>query len=223
MNVNQLGLRIDMDYERVDESLLERARKIPVAVIGDVSRRLQCFSAGFIQYGARKKCAGPALTVKVRPGDNLMLHKAIDLAKPGDVLVVDAGGEMRTAILGAMMSSYARTRGIAALVVDGAIRDVEELAALDIGVVARGATPNGPFKSGPGEIGYPICCGGVSVASGDLIAADLDGVLVVPRSEAASIIPKAEDVQALEHTWEKAIAAGTWPRGWVDEALQKAI
>ncbi|MDO9406483.1 MAG: RraA family protein [Polaromonas sp.] len=221
MALNQLGLRINTDYERVDTTLVERVRKVPVAVIGDVAKRLQCFGGGFVQYGAKKKFAGPALTVKVRPGDNLMLHKALDLAKPGDVLVIDAGGAMNTAIFGAMMSNYAITRGIEALVLDGAIRDVEEIAELNLGVVARGATPNGPFKSGPGEIGYPISCGGLSVSAGDLIAGDMDGVLVLPRADVAALIGQAEEVAALELTWEKAIAAGTWPRGWVDEALAK--
>jgi regulator of RNase E activity RraA len=150
-----------------------------------------------------------------------MLHKALDLAQPGDVLVIDAGGALNTAIFGAMMGSYAITRGVEAMVLDGAIRDVEELAEMALGVVARGATPNGPYKSGPGEIGYPIACGGLSVASGDLIVGDMDGVLVLPREVVASIIPQAEETAALEKTWEKAIAAGTWPRGWVDEALAK--
>jgi RraA family protein len=221
MALNQLGLRIRTDFERIDNALVERAKAIPVAVIGDVSRRLQCFGGGFTQYGAKKRFAGPAFTVKVRPGDNLMLHKALDLAQPGDVLVIDAGGALNTAIFGAMMASYAVTRGIEALVLDGVIRDVEELAALDLGVVARGATPNGPFKSGPGEIGYPIACGGLSVAPGDLIAGDMDGVLVLPRADVSAIIPLAEDALALEKTWEKAIAAKIWQRGWVDEALAK--
>lgn len=223
MKLNQPGLRIDMNYVSVDQALIERARKIPVSVIGDVARRLQCFSAGFMHYGGKKKFAGPALTVKVPPGDNLMLHKALDIAKPGDVVVVDAGGAMRTAILGSVMASYAVRRGILAMVVDGAIRDVEELAALDLGMVALGATPNGPYKNGPGEIGYPISCGDVAVCSGDLVAADLDGVLVVPRADAAGLIAKAEDQAALEKTWEKEVANGTWARGWIDEALQKSV
>ena len=219
--MKQLGLRINMDYERVDAKLVARARKIPVAVVGDVANRLQAFAAGYVQYGRIKKFAGPALTVRVRPGDNLFLHKAIDLAKPGDVIVVDAGGALNTAILGAMMSNYAKTRGIEALVVDGAIRDVEELAALDLAVVARGATPNGPFKTGPGEIGYGIACGGLSIAPGDLLIGDQDGVLVVPREQTSGILALAEDKFKLEQTWEVEIPAGTWDREWVDEALGK--
>lgn len=219
--MNQLGLRINTDFERIDAALVARAREIPVAVVGDVANRLQAFAAGYVQYGRRKRFAGPALTVRVRPGDNLFLHKAIDLAQPGDVLVVDAGGAYNTAILGAMMSHYAKTRGIEALVVDGAIRDVEELAALDIAVVARGATPNGPFKTGPGEIGYPIAVGGVSIAAGDLLIGDHDGALVIPRSQADAILPLAEAKFRAEQVWEKEIAAGTWDRAWVDEALGK--
>ena len=217
--MKQLGMRIKTDFVRVDAKLVERARKIPVAVVGDVANRLQAFAAGYVQYGRIRKFAGPALTVRVRPGDNLFLHKAIDLAKPGDVIVVDAGGALNTAILGALMSNYAKTRGVQALVVDGAIRDVEELAALDLAVVARGATPNGPFKTGPGEIGYSIACGGLSVAPGDLLIGDQDGVLVVPREEAASILALAEEKFKLEQAWEVEIAAGKWDRKWVDEAL----
>jgi len=141
------------------------------------------------------------------------------MARPGDVLVVDAGGGLNTAIAGAMMCSYARSRGVEAFVIDGAIRDVEELAALDIAVVARGATPNGPFKTGPGEIGQAIACGGIAVAPGDLVIGDLDGVLVVPRAEAAEILVLAAEKLRQEKAWESEIAAGTWDRRWVDEAL----
>ena len=151
----------------------------------------------------------------------LLLHQALDKAQPGDVVVVDAGGAMNTAIIGAMMSSYAKTRGIEAIIIDGAIRDVEELAKVDFPVVARGVTPNGPFKSGPGEIGYPIACGGLSIASGDLLIGDPDGVLVVPISEVAEILKLAKAKHALEQQWEKEIMAGTWDRKWVEEAIDK--
>lgn len=219
--LKSLGLRINTDFQRIDAASVERARKIPVAVVGDSSNRLQAFAAGYVQYGGRKKFAGPALTVRVRPGDNLFLHKAIDLAQPGDVIVVDAGGALNTAIVGAMMSNYAKSRGVEAMIIDGAIRDVEELAALDFAVVGRGATPNGPFKTGPGEIGYPISCGGLSIAPGDLLIGDQDGVLVLPRSVASAVLGPAEEKYKVEQAWEVQIAAGQWDRTWVDEALRK--
>lgn len=218
---DSLGLRIDIDFRRTEPALVERARKVPVAVVGDVANRLQAFTAGFTQFGGRKTFAGPALTVRVRPGDNLFLHKALDLAKPGDVVVVDAGGAANTAIIGAMMTSYAKSRGIEALIIDGAVRDVAELRELDIAVLARGATPNGPFKTGPGEIGFPVSCGGLSIAPGDLMIGDEDGGLVVPLDQVARIIGPAEEKLRIEQEWEKQIAAGKWDRRWVDEALDK--
>lgn len=218
---NTLGLRIRTEFNRTEPSWIERARAIPVAVIGDCAQRLQAFPAGFHHYCGRQQFAGPALTVRVRPGDNLFLHKALDLAQPGDVIIVDADGATRSAIIGAMMTNYAKTRGIEAMVIDGAIRDVRELAQIDLAVLARGATPNGPFKSGPGEIGQPISCGGIAVAAGDLIVGDEDGALVIPAAEVEKVIVAAEEKHRLEQSWEKQIASGTWDRQWVDEALQK--
>jgi len=219
--LNSLGLRIRAEFNRPEKSWIDRARAIPVAVIGDCAQRLQALPAGFNHYGGRQQFAGPALTVRVRPGDNLFLHKALDLAQPGDVIMVDADGATRSAIIGAMMTNYAKTRHIEALVVDGAIRDVKELAQIDLSVLARGATPNGPFKSGPGEIGQSISCGGISIAAGDLIVGDEDGALVIPLADIETVILAAKEKHRLEQSWEKQIASGTWDRGWVDEALAK--
>ncbi len=220
-NLTGLGLRINHEWLRVEPAMVERYRKVPVAVIGDAANRLQAFMAGFLAYGGRKKFAGPAFTVRVRPGDNLFVHRALDLAKPGDVIVVDAGAALNTAIIGAMMSRYARTKGIEALVIDGAIRDVDELETIDFAVVARGATPNGPYKSGPGEIGYPISVGGLSIAPGDLLVGDRDGVLVVPRSQAASVVDMAEARHRAEQQLERDIDAGRWDRSFVEDSLRK--
>jgi regulator of RNase E activity RraA len=159
--------------------------------------------------------------VRVRPGDNLFVHRALDTASPGDVVVVDAGAALNSAIIGAMMSRYAKTRGIEAIVIDGAIRDVEELEQMQFAVVARGATPNGPYKSGPGEIGYPISAGGLSIAAGDLIVGDRDGVLVVPRDQAAAVIDTAEGRFRAEQQLERDIDAGRLDRSIVEQALRK--
>lgn len=215
-----LGWRIQTDFVRIPEALAATARDIPTAVIGDVSQRLFSFPGGFRNYSARAlRVAGPAFTVRVRPGDNLFLHKALDIALPGDVIVVCGGGVLDNALLGEMMGRYAVSRGIAGIVIDGAVRDIEGLAELPIPVYARGVTPNGPFKSGPGEIGYPIAAGNVSVSSGDLVVGDSDGVIVLPRADAAPVIEKALAHVATEALWLEQIAAGTWPRGWVDQAI----
>ncbi|RYX91799.1 MAG: RraA family protein [Comamonadaceae bacterium] len=215
-----IGNRIQDQFERTALPLVEAARHLPTAVIGDVSNRLYSFHGGYQNYSRKALTfAGPAFTVRVRPGDNLFLHKVLDIALPGDVVVCDAGGALDNAILGEMMGSYAASRGIAAIVINGAIRDVAGLAALDIPVYARGVTPNGPWKSGPGEGGYPVSAGGLSISSGDLVVGDADGVIVLPRADAAAVLDKARAHHEVEARWAEQIKQGTWPRGWVDQAI----
>src|SRR5436305_2192432 len=128
------------------------------------------------------KLIGPACTVKVYPGDNLMVHKSLDIAQPGDVVVVDTSGSQMTAVLGDLISTKARHRGVAGFLVDGLIRDQPGIQALgDFPVYARGVTPIGPLHRGPGEINYPISAGGIVVTPGDLVVGDANGVVVVPR------------------------------------------
>ncbi|HYZ32326.1 MAG TPA: RraA family protein [Crenalkalicoccus sp.] len=215
-----IGFRIRPVTERVDPALCARAAVLPAANIGDVMHRMQALRGGFRPFGGRVAVAGPAFTVRVRPGDNLLLHRAIDIAAPGDVIICDGGGDLGIALMGELMLGAAAQRGIAAVVLDGAIRDAAALAALEIGVWARGVTPAGPYKEGPGEIGYPIACGGQVVMPGDLIAADEDGVVVVPLAGAASVIAAAEAHQAKEQAALRAIAAGTQDRAWVTATLR---
>ncbi|MBR8457092.1 RraA family protein [Burkholderia dolosa] len=223
MSAQQLGFRIRTDYERVPEALVTAARKLPTAVIGDVSHRLFSLPAGFLNYSkAALHMAGPVLTVKVRPGDNLFLHKALDLAQPGDVIVCDAGGGLHNAIIGEMMARYAVSRGVAGIVINGAIRDRAGIVDLPIPVYALGITPNGPWKSGPGEIGYPIAPASLAVSPGDLIVGDEDGVIVLPREDAGAIVDKAQAHAVVEEQWARQIQERTWPRGWVDQALATA-
>lgn len=217
-----LGARLHLDFPRVELATVNRARNIPSAVIGDVCHRLFSLQGGFQNYAPTTPTfAGPALTVRVRPGDNLFLHKALDVALPGDVVVVNAGGALDNAIIGAMMGNYAARRGVAAVIIDGAVRDLRELQSLPIPIWARGATPNGPWKTGPGEIGYPVAVGGLSVSSGDLVVGDADGVIVLPREDAAEVLTLAENNEKTEARWADEIARDSWPRGWVDEAIAK--
>ena len=214
-----IGLRIAERRPDADAALIARAAKLPVANIGDVMNRLQSMRGGFLAYGGRRAFVGPALTVKARPGDNLFLHRAIDLARPGDVIVCDGGGDLNIALAGDLMIGHAEARGVGALVIDGAVRDLDGIRKMDIGVWARGANPSGPYKDGPGEIGYPVACGGQVVMPGDLIAADEDGVVVIPLAEAAAVIEAAEAHAAKEGETTAAIKGGGWARGWVEETL----
>jgi RraA family protein len=163
---------------------------------------------------------GSALTVRTRPGDNLMVHKAIDLAEPGEVIVVDAGGDLTNAIIGEIMTTLAQSRGVAGFVIDGAVRDVDALAASDFPVYARGVTHRGPYKDGPGEINVAVTVGGQVVAPGDIVVGDGDGVLAVPRSEAAQVASLARAQMEREAATLKAIAEGRLDRAWVDETLR---
>lgn len=215
-----VGFRIKADFRRVDAGLAQRAAAIPAANIGDVVSRMQSMRGGFRPYGGRRVVAGPAYTVRVRAGDNLMLHEALDLAQPGDVLICDAGGDLGTAIMGDIMARHAVTRGIAAIVIDGAVRDIVELAKLHLGVWARSVTPGGPYKDGPGEIGYPVCCGGLVVMPGDLIAADEDGIVVVPREDAAEVVAAAEAHSRTEHDIIRGVDEGRADRAWVGKLLK---
>jgi RraA family protein len=218
-----VGLRVgETGFARVPAELCARARRLPTGNVADCLHRLFAVRGlRPVALPAGGRLAGPALTVRTAPADNLFIHKAIDLARPGDVLVVDACGGRSHALIGEIMARLAQARGVAGFVVDGCVRDSAELAALGLPVFAAGVSPFGPWKNGPGEIAYPVCCGGVPVLPGDLVLGDADGVVVVPRADAAEVIAAAESVQRRERDQLADIAAGRADRAWVDEALRR--
>jgi regulator of RNase E activity RraA len=165
-----------------------------------------------------RSIAGPALTVLTRPGDNLAVHKALDLAEPGDIVVVDAQGDLYSSILGELMTRYAKTRGIGALVVDGTVRDWDFISGGGMPVFARGISHVGPTKAGPGDISVAVSLGGTVVHDGDLIVGDRDGITVVPRDQLDVILAAAEEVVADEDETRLAIDSGRWDRSWIDTA-----
>ena len=147
---------------------MEGFKGLPVANIADEMNRFFCMDARIKPFND-KPLLGTAFTVKTRVADNLMLHKALALAQPGDVIIVDAQGDTANAITGEIMMTQAFVNGLAGVVVDGAIRDAEAMKEIDMPVYAAGVTPKGPYKDGPGEINVPVCCGGVTVNPGDII------------------------------------------------------
>jgi len=164
---------------------------------------------------------GPACTVKVFPGDNLMIHKALDLAEPGDVIVVDAGGDLTNALIGEIMSTYANARGIAGFVIDGAIRDADEIRGNDFPVYAAGVTHRGPYKDGPGEINVPVAIDGMVIEPGDLVLGDGDGILCVPYDATAAVLAAASEKQKVEAREIGAAARAALDRAWVDARLRQ--
>ncbi|WP_454753237.1 RraA family protein [Cupriavidus necator] len=166
---------------------------------------------------------GPALTVEVRPGDNLMIHAAMAISRPGDVIVVDGKGDQSCALMGAIMANQCKAIGVAAVVLDAAARDAEEIRELGFPMYSVGTNPNGPTKLVPGRVNHPIQCGGVTVHPGDLVIGDADGVVVVQREHVAALLAKASDKVAAERNRIDGIRSGKALRpSWLDASLQAA-
>ena len=176
-----------------------------------------------VSGGARLRPMGPAslcgtaLTVRTAPGDNLFVHKALELARPGEVVVVDAGGDLTNAIIGERILEIAAKRQLAGFIINGAVRDVAAMQAHWLPVFAAGVTHRGPYKNGPGEINFPIAIEGMVVEPGDIVVGDDDGLVCVPIRDAAEICEAAE----MKHTKEAETDPTTELRDWVDAALQR--
>ena len=218
-----IGGKIVKDFQRPAPELVARFKDMPVANIDDNMGRIAAVDAAIEPIGYKGQLLGTAFTVRVPQGDNLMFHAAMDLAKPGDVIVIDAGGFTDRAIFGELMATYCKSRGIKGIVCDGAIRDRDGLAAMeDFPVYARSATPNGPYKNGPGEINTPVSVGNVLVHPGDIIVGDADGVIVIRPEDAEAVLAATQQVQAKEALIQKDILErGSYVRPWVDEKLEE--
>ncbi len=207
--------------KRPDARLVAELAKMVTPHLSDSMERLYAGGPQLRPMHKGGKLAGPAFTVKTTPGDNLLVHKALDAAHKGDVIVVDAGGVCENAIIGELMMSRARQRGVAGIVIWGAIRDSAEIAAGTYPVYAAGVTHRGPYKNGPGEINIPINMGGMAVNPGDIIIGDADGLVAVPQEQAERILKSAQAILAKETAAMKEIEAGTVDRSWVDKALKE--
>lgn len=202
----KIGFRIFTDFPRPDPELVQAFAGIPSSNIGDILNRLACMRPNIVPFND-KPLLGVAFTVKAAAGDNLMLHKALDLAKPGDIIVVDGEGENTHALMGEMMLDYAVKRGIGGFVIDGMVRDGNALRNAPIPFYAIGLTPQGPYKNGPGEINVPISCGGQVVFPGDILVGDEDGIVVIRPEYAAELAAEAAAKHAGEQR-ELALRAG---------------
>lgn len=215
------GFRVLERETRVSSDLVEQYRELPVANVSDSMHRMTAAGPRLTMMHRDGQMAGSALTVKTRPGDNLMLHKAIDMAGPGDVIVVDAGGDLTNSLMGELMLAYAVRRGVAGFVIYGAIRDADAFLRVNLPVFAAGVTHRGPYKDGPGEINVPIALEGMVVHPGDLVIGDRDGVLAVPMDAAEAVLAKTLSKQDAEVRQMAAIENGTNDRSWVDESLKR--
>lgn len=211
------------DIERVDSSIVDQASKFPSSILADVAGRRGALSGRIAPLAPSMRFAGPALTVEVRPGDNLMIHAALSVAKPGDVILVDGKGDLSSALMGEIMCQQCVALGVAAVVIDGAVRDSEAIRELGFPMYAAGLNPNGPTKFVPGRLNHPISIGGVTVNPGDLVVGDADGVTVIERAKAAAMLPLAAEKLAAETKRIADIKGRKALRpGWLDGALRAA-
>lgn len=216
-----IGFQIAKRTRKVDAGIVEKFSKLPVANISDSMSRITAGGARLRPLHRGGVLAGPAFTVKTRPGDNLMIHKALDMAEAGDVLVVDGGGDLTNALIGEMMVAHAQKRGLAGMVLNGSIRDYDSIHAGSWPVFAVGVTHRGPYKDGPGEINVSIAIDGMVIEPGDLVIGDGDGLLCVPFAQAEEVYKAAKAKNDAENKQITAIREGKSDRAWVDVTLKK--
>lgn len=216
----QAGNRIYPMPPRPDAALLARFRGLPVANLDDNMGRIYAVSKAIRPFNSAP-LLGTAFTVKAPAGDNLLLHRALDLAGPGDVLVVDGGGYTGRALCGELMFTYALSRGLAGIVVDGAIRDSGQAAQMDWPVYARGVCADGPYKNGPGEINVPVSIGGRVVFPGDILVGDADGLIAIRPQDAAETAEAALRQHRREEETLRKTKEGSLEKPWVLKALEE--
>jgi RraA family protein len=209
------NLSVADGWARTAPDVLRRLGEVPAANVGDALARMTVLDSGIHLVTERSELLGNALTIDVRAGDNLAVHRALDDARPGDVLVVNGHGDTTRALVGDLIGEIMISAGVTGAVVDGAARDVRALSELGLTVYARAVTPAGPFKNGPGAIGVPVAVGGVVVAPGDVIVGDADGVVVVPRHRVEEALGSVGGIVANEEALRQKILAARGGRAAV--------
>jgi regulator of RNase E activity RraA len=214
---------IRRDFDRVSPAIVAKASQFAASILADVAGRRGTLDGRITAISPGLRMAGPAFTIEVRPGDNLMIHAAMSMAKPGDILVIDGKGDRTCALMGSIMINACKKLGLGGVILDAAVRDCEELRELGFPVYSVGTNPNGPTKFVPGRINWPISCGGASINPGDLIVGDADGVVVVEREKAESLLDLAAKKVADERARIADIVAGKNLRPkWLEGSLRAA-
>lgn len=213
------GFRLRADFERPDAALVEGFRGAATGNVGDALGRSAALGHRIKPVAPGMAFCGVAFTVKARPVDNLIVWKALELARPGDVIVIATGEYLGHSTFGDLTARVAVARGLAAVVTDGAVRDVDGIVEAGLPTFAAAVTPNSPQKDGPGDLNVPVSCGGQVVAPGDILVGDGDGVVVVPRADAAAALAELRRIQSYEAERLAAIARGDLIPAWVDRLL----
>lgn len=195
-----IGNRIFTEVTRPPRDIVEMFRGLPSSNINDEMNRLYCMHdyMKLLNPAKAKSLLGTAITVKAPIGDNLFFHQALDMAQPGDIIVVDGASGCNRSLAGEIMMRFAAKKGLAGIVVDGCLRDLDGIELLDMPIYAKGVTPQGPWKFGPGEVNVPIACGGQVVFPGDILVGDKDGIVVIRRQDAKAVAEVATKKKASE-------------------------
>src|SRR6188474_1203606 len=189
-------LTIRRDFPRPNADAIASFQTAPTGWVVDAQGRRGALPHWIRPLSRPSRFVGTALTVRTRPVDNLAPYAALKFAKPGDVLIVSVEGSTTTSILGDILLGMAKNAGVVAAVTDGLVRDIEGINQVGMPVFAQGLSPNSPFKDGPGEIGGIISLGGVTIAAGDLLVGDIDGVVVVPRANVGAVAAELAAIAA---------------------------
>jgi regulator of RNase E activity RraA len=216
-----IGFRILKRERAVSADVVAAFRTLPVANISDSMSRMTAAGPRLRPMHGGGVLCGPALTVKTRPGDNLMLHKALDIANAGDVIVCDGGGDLTNSLIGEMMLGIAIRKKLGGVIINGSIRDSGAIRAGSFPVFAAGVSHRGPYKDGPGEINVAIAIDGMVIEPGDLIVGDDDGLVCVPFDHTAVVLKATQAKQAAETKQMAEIVDGSVDRSWVDATLKR--
>lgn len=219
-----VGKRIFLKREMPDLEIMNHFKEIPASNTADVMNRVGAMHPriNLMSSPDTPIIVGPALTVKARAGDNLVIHKALNMAQEGDIIVVSNEGDTTRALVGEVMMAYAQyTKKVAGIIFDGPIRDIDAIQHMKMHIYATGTTPGGPYKEGPGEINVPIACGEVTVEPGDIVLCDPDGVTIIPKGEAVVVLEAAKKFKAEDEKKLEAAKNGTANRDWVEKSLEE--
>ena len=214
-----IGFRVKLNYDKPDPDLLKAFKGWSTGNICDANGRLGAMDYRIKPLNPGWHFIGVAFTVRARPVDNLILYKALDLVGPGNVLVITNDGSTNASVLGDLVCAIAKSKGVSAIVADGLVRDAAGIREIGLPVFALGISPNSPYKDGPGEINFPISCGGLPVHPGDFIIGDEDGVVVVSRGDVPAVLKELQKVGAKEREMKERIEAGWTLPEWTEELL----
>lgn len=196
------------NIKRPDPEVMKLLGELGVATVHEAQGRQGLMKPYMRPIYASAKIGAPAVTVSCQPGDNLMIHAAVEVCQPGDVLVVTTTAESTDGMFGELLATSLRVRGVAGLIIDAGVRDVADLTTMEFPVWAKAISAQGTVKATAGSVNIPVVCAGAMVHPGDVIVADVDGVVVVPRAEAAEVAKASDQRRIKEEKSRERLRAG---------------